>query len=164
MSSVFSILLLLVTLATISYVMWSPYGAVKYDWRWVTLESCKLHSDQAKTIITCSGIATAILASLAIGKAPSWLLQRAMGLLIASIIFAVLFLLIFSRATEAAINRYQDQIRGQQEEIKQRGPVGPTQQGTLNYIELGLTLLCAFLAITAFMWGFLYLGQIVFIL
>jgi hypothetical protein len=104
-----------------------------------------------------------MLASFAVGKVPAWLLQRAMFFLMASIILTVFFLLIFSRGTEAAINR-QDDLPRDQKVVKQGGPIEPTRGGRLNNIELGLILSFAFMAITAFMWGFLYLGRIVFVL
>jgi NADH:ubiquinone oxidoreductase subunit 5 (subunit L)/multisubunit Na+/H+ antiporter MnhA subunit len=155
MTWTFPVLLTLVTLASSGYILWFVRGVVKYKWRWVNQASCGTYVGVANTLITSSGIAAALLASLRTDRVPPSMLRRPMTLLVASIVFGVFFILIFARSTETAVSRHT-------EECLRRKEPNPAREGMLSNAELSAILLFAWAAITAFLWGFLYLGRLVF--
>jgi hypothetical protein len=114
------------------------------------------YPEAAKTLISTSGIAIAILATLGLNKAPAWVLQRSMECLVISIIFSLLFILVFIRIAEVATSRELP--------ANCRSGSNPEYGGRLNNPELAATLLLAWVSITAFFWGFLYAARIVFYL
>jgi hypothetical protein len=106
-----------------------------------------MYVDVGKTLITASGIAVAIIVSGLAGKIslPAWMLRRSVVALIICIVFSILTILALTRSYERARSRS-----------------GEHSEGTLTDFELLIILLLADVGLTAFLWGFLYLGRIVF--
>ncbi len=130
------------------FFVWFLYGALRYNWRWVDRQSLSVYTDAAKTLITSSGIAVAIVVAGLRGdfKPPTWMLKTAIVLLITCILSAVAFMVVLARAWEAASS----------------SPEGDGSQGKLSWPILIVILIFADVALTSFLLGFIYLGRTVF--
>jgi len=127
------------------YSFWRD--ARKGQWDWISDESVKMYVDAAKTFLTASGIAVAIVVA-ALGQKlspPPWIVQRAVGGLVACVIFAPCTVLVLYRLFERARSRAND-----------------NKQGRLTRLELAILLVMAYLTVEGFLIGFLYLGRIPF--
>jgi len=110
-------------------------------------ESVKMYVDAAKTFLTASGIAVAITVA-ALGQKlspPQWIVQRAVGGLVACVILAPCTVLVLYRLFERARSRE-----------------GDNTQGRLTRLELAILLVMAYFTVEGFVVGFLYLGRIPF--
>ena len=153
MSWGFAVLLTAVTIATSGYIAWFFEGARKNDWRWVGKDSRDTYVRIADTMITSSGIAVTLLMTLGRSGTPRWMLHRATLALVVSIVFTVFFILIFVRNAEVAMARHSD-------ECARKGTGNGGGIGPLTNKQLLWTLLTAWVAVTSFLWGFLYLGRL----
>jgi|ERR1700730_14890489 len=127
------------------YSFWRD--ARKEKWDWISEESVKMYVDAAKTFLTASGIAVAI-AVAALGQKlspPPWIIQRAVGGLVACVILAPCTVLVLYRLFERARSRERDNT-----------------EGRLTRLELAILLVMAYLTVEGFVLGFLYLGRIPF--
>ena len=149
----FSCLATLITLGTTVYVGWFFKGALKNDWRWVDKHSRDSYVRIADTLIASFGIAVTLLMTLGRTSTPRWMLHRATLALVVSIVFTVFFILIFVRNAEVAMARHSDDCT--RKGNRNRGGIGP-----LTNKQLLWTLLTAWVAVTSFLWGFLYLGRL----
>lgn len=129
-------------------------------WDWINADSRAMYADGAKTLITASGIAVALIASSAIapGRAASGvvILSAKVGTvcLISCVCLSLLTILALSRGYERAHSRHADQHRD-------AGlSVGP--EGRLSTVELLCILFPTGAALSCFLVGFLFLGRIVF--
>lgn len=153
MSLGFSCLATLIILGTTVYVGWFLKGALENGWRWVDKDSRDTYVRIADTLIASSGIAVTLLMTLSKPSMPRWMLHRAVVSLVVSIVFAVFFILIFVRNAEVAIARYSD-------ECARKDAPNERHIGRLTKGQLLLILGMAWVAITSFLWGFLYLGRL----
>ncbi len=106
-----------------------------------------MYVDAAKTFLTASGIAVAITVA-ALGQKlspPQWIVQRAVGGLVACVILAPCTVLVLYRLFERARSRE-----------------GDNTQGRLTRLELAILLVMAYFTVEGFVVGFLYLGRIPF--
>jgi phosphatidylglycerophosphate synthase len=127
------------------YSFWRD--AQKAQWDWISDESVKMYVDAAKTFLTASGIAVAIVVA-ALGQRlspPAWIVQRAVGGLVTCVIFAPCAVLVLYRLFERARSRGND-----------------NKQGRLTRLELGILLVMGYFTVEGFIVGFLYLGRIPF--
>jgi hypothetical protein len=125
------------------------YKAASQDeMRWVTTKSLAVYTEAAKTLLTSSGIAVAIVVAGLGGKVvlPMWMLRRSIDSLIACILCSVAFIVVLSRWWEVAASRER----------------GDLERGRLTWFELSLVLVFADVALSAFFLGFLYLARIVY--
>jgi hypothetical protein len=124
------------------------YLAFRHDMRWVRPRSLAVYTEAAKTLLTSSGIAVAIVVAGLQGKfsPPMWMLRRSIVSLITCIVCSVAFIVVLGRWWETASSR----------------DGGETEQGRLSWFELTVALLFADAALSSFFLGFLYLGRIVF--
>ena len=81
------------------------------------------------------------------------MLHRAIASLVISIVFTVFFILILVRNAEVAISPHSEQCA--KEKKSNEGRVGSLTNWQLSWI-----LFMAWVAITSFLWGFLYLGRL----
>jgi len=140
----------LVLLAVVAYIGWFVWGVKKHNWRFVNLEGCKAYSEVARALITSSGFAAAILtAVLRYSPELAWLIRRSVVLLVLAIIFAISFMMIFLRSTEAAVSR-------------ERLTNSNADYGPLNNKELTAVLITGAVSLAACLLGFLYLARIAF--
>lgn len=153
-------LLTLAVLGPLGFVSYVWYEGRKRDWNWTQGDSRAMYVDAAKTLITASGIAVALLASAVVakGREISPLVAesaRAAGVvLVTCIICAFLLILIFSRAFERARSRHNDALR--------TAGKASEDQGRYTDAEFFLVLLFSWLSLSTFLVGFLLLGRIVF--
>lgn len=126
--------------------------AIRHDWRWIRRDGLTIYNDAAKTIITASGIAVAIVAAGIGGRlaAPFWILQRAVVCLIVCILSSVMFMIAMARGWERASSRETNQSEN------------PFDQGRLSWLELLTILFFGDLALSSFFLGFIYLGRTMF--
>jgi hypothetical protein len=133
------------------YTFWRDAQA--REWDWITDGSLKMYIDAAKTFLTASGIAVAIVVASMGGKfsPPLWIVRRAVSGLVACVVFAPITVLVLYRIYERARSRHQE-----------AEPKDPHPQGKLTRLELILLLIMAYLTTEGFILGFLYLARIPF--
>jgi len=133
------------------------------QWRWSSEDSRDMWIDAAKTMITASGIAAALLASVALaGHRTDPLsalvassVKAATVSLVVCVCVSMFLILALARGHEAAKARHVEQRR--RENYKRE----KTTEGPLSNFALCVTLSAAFIALSAFFLGFLFLGRIV---
>jgi hypothetical protein len=134
-------------------------------WRWTNPDSRDTYVDIAKTMITASGIAVALLATLALhreaGVNPNPLVvfsaKVATVCLIGCVCVSLILIIALARGHEQAKSRWMEVQR-------QVGISGPSfgTQGALSDFELRVILISSAVALSCFFDGFLFLGRIVF--
>jgi len=131
------------------------------QWRWSSEDSRGMWIDAAKTMITASGIAAALLASLTLGsqtKTLSALVVRSVKTatvsLVACVCVSMFLILAPARGHETAKARYLEKRR-------REGHQGEIKEGPLSDFALRIILSAAFIALSCFFVGFLFLGRIV---
>jgi len=127
-------------------------------------DSRDTYVDVAKTMITASGIAVALVASITLSSehrptnpVTVFSAKVAAVLLICCVCASLVCILALARGHEQARSRYIDKRRaeGYQGRIEQ-------YEGSLNNFELRVILLSAGGALSCFFTGFVFLGRIVF--
>lgn len=146
----FPALVTLVLLAVGAYIGWFVWGVKKHNWRFANLEGCRAYSEVARALITSSGFAAAILmAVFRYSPELGWLIRRSVVLLVLAIIFAIFFMMIFLRSTEAAVSR-----------ARVSNP--NADYGPLTNKELTAVLITGAVSLATCLLGFLYLARIAF--
>ena len=119
-----------------------------------------MYVDGAKTLITASGIAVALLASSAFASARTSsplvaVSSRVAAVsLISCICFSFVLILALLRGYERALSRIND-------ELTSKG-LGGTDEAKLNPAELALILVTGCAALSSFLVGFVFLARIAF--
>jgi hypothetical protein len=132
------------------------------QWRWSSEDSRDMWIDAAKTMITASGIAAALVASLTLAAHQSNMLsalvtssvKTATVSLVVCVCVSMFLILSLARGHEAAKARYIARR-------PQEGHQGEIKEGPLSNFALCITLLAAFLALSSFFVRFLFLARIV---
>src|SRR5467141_802012 len=130
-------------------------------WDWISDDSRNMYVDGAKTLITASGIAVALLASSSVASAGvanplvAFSARVAVVCLISCVCLSLVVILALLRGFERSQSRYIDEQRKAGKE-----PTGG--QGKLNVSELLLILVPTGLALSCFLVGFVFLGRIAF--
>lgn len=132
------------------------------QWRWSSEDSRDVWIDVAKTMITASGIAAALLASLTLGR-PTMMLsplvafsvKSATVFLVVCVCVSMVVILILARGHEAAKSRHIEGLR------RAGQPTLGIREGLLNHSTFSLMLFAAFVALSGFFLGFLFLARIV---
>lgn len=156
----FYVFVVLVALIPLVFVGFIAYEARKRGWAWINPDSRNMYVEGAKTLITASGIAVALLASSAVASA-----RTASGVvgssarvaavcLIACVCLSLIVILALLRGYERAWSRNQERMSAAGE--------GSTSEGRLNAPELTLILVPAGFALSCFIVGFVFLGRIAF--
>jgi hypothetical protein len=130
------------------------------QWRWSSEDSRDMWMDAAKTMISAAGIAAALLASLSasardktvLSAIGTFSLKSATVCLVMCVCVSMFLILSLARGHEAAKAR---------ENLKPRPPgSGQVKEGPLTDFALSITLLAAFVALSSFFVGFLFLARI----
>src|SRR5437899_2520785 len=128
-------------------------------WDWISEESRSMYVDGAKTLITASGIAVALLASSAVSSARTtsnlvaFSAKVAVVCLISCVCLSLIVILALLRGFERAENRYIDEQHKEGKQIE-------AGEGKLNTTELLFILVPTSLALSCFLVGFVFLGRI----
>lgn len=128
----------------------------KRKWSWLTQHDLAMYIDLAKTLITASGIAVAVVAST---------LGKQQGNALRSAKFAVEFLLtsvVASIVVIAALSRIYTRARSRLAGERKPEDNLATNQGKLSDSELLWLLGLAYVGFAGFLAGMLSLGRIVF--
>lgn len=155
---VFTAALVAVPLLFVSLV-WRE--AQTQGWAWTNPDSRNMYVDGAKTLVTASGIAVALLASSSVASA-----RTASGLvafsakvaavaLISCVCFSLALIVCLLRFYERAWSRRGDELRAAGQRMTEK-------EGKLNEFELLLILAFSDAALTSFLIGFAFLGRIAF--
>jgi formate-dependent nitrite reductase membrane component NrfD len=134
--------------------------AQKRDWAWTNSDSRNMYVDAAKTLITASGIAVALLASSSVASARTaspliaFSAKVASVCLISCVCFSLVIILALLRGYERAWSRNMEKRRTAEQ--------GPTNEGKLNNAELLFILVPSGVALSSFVVGFVFLGRIAF--
>jgi len=151
----------LLSLAPILFVWHYWHEARTKDWTWTSQDSRTMYVDGAKTLITASGIAVALLASSAVSTARTsssliaFSAKVAVVCLISCVCLSLIVILALLRGFERAQSRHI-------EEQRRTGNVPRTGQGRLNAAELLFILVPAGFGLSCFLVGFVFLGRIAF--
>jgi uncharacterized protein (DUF2062 family) len=130
------------------------------QWRWSSEDSRDTWIDAAKTMISASGIAAALLATLAARQTPilnplvASSVKAATAILVVCVCASMFLILALARGHEAAKARYMTKLRAE-------GHQGEIKEGPLSYFALRVMLVSAFVALSGFFVGFLFLVRIV---
>ena len=122
-----------------------------------------MYVDVAKTMITASGVAVALLASLSFSsQRPSnptvvFFAKVAGFCLIVCVCMALVHIVALSRGHESAHARNVEALRG-------AGHLGAIDEGSLTNFELACILVSGGFALSGFFIGFLFLGRVIFYL
>jgi hypothetical protein len=155
---VFVAILVFVSLLFVS-VVW--HEARTRGWAWTNADSRNMYVDGAKTLVTASGIAVALLASSSVASAriASTLLAFSAKVAAVSLIFCVCssigLIVVLLRFYERAWSRRGDELRAADQSISEK-------EGKLNAFELLLILAFSDAALTSFLVGFAFLGRIAY--
>lgn len=153
----------LVELLIVSFIWSYWYHANKNQYRFTTQDSRTMYVDLAKTMITASGVAVALLASLSLNSnrplnhAVTAYAKVAGVCLIVCVCMALVHIIALSRGHELAKARMLLKLRAE-------GHTGPIQiqEGELTNGELLCSLISGGLALSGFFIGFLFLGRLIF--
>lgn len=157
----FYLFLVVLVVAPFPFIQSYWREAHERGWSWIDEDSRTMYVDAAKTLITASGIAVALVASSAVSferatnEIVKFSTKTAVVCLIAAVCLSVLLILLLLRFSEIAASRYLDDER-------KAGRQVTVQQGKLNDSELLLILTSAWAALSFFLVGFAFLGRIVF--
>jgi hypothetical protein len=130
-------------------------------WSWTSSESRNMYVDGAKTLVTASGIAVALLASSSVASAKAangviaFSAKAAAVSLISCVCFSILLIVALLRCYERAWSRRGDELRAAGQRMSEK-------EGKLNTSELLLILVLSYAALTNFLIGFAFLGRIAF--
>jgi hypothetical protein len=119
-----------------------------------------MYVDGAKTLVTASGIAVALLASSGVASVKTavplvaFSAKVAAVSLISCVVFSLMVILALLRGYEVSWSRHNDE--------RTAGGQGSARDGKLNTGELTLILLPAGAALSSFLVGFVFLGRIAF--
>lgn len=149
----------------IVWFIWSFWDkANNLGWRYTNDDSRDTYVDVANTMITASGIAVALVASITLSSEhrPTnpltvFSAKVAAVLLISCVCVSLICILALARGHEQARSRHIDKRRAE----KYQGHIEQSE-GSLNNFELRVILLSAGGALSCFFTGFLFLGRIVF--
>ena len=129
--------------------------------RWSSEDSRNTWIDVAKTMITSAGIAAALLATLAarqinvLSDFTASNVRTATVSLVVCVCVSMFLILALARGHEAAKSHYIQNKRREGCETTQ------IKEGPLSNLALRITLTAAFIALSTFFIGFLYLARIV---
>jgi hypothetical protein len=140
------------------------YEARTRGWNWTSEDSRGMYVDGAKTMITGSGIAVALLASSVFSQRTTanslvaFSAKVAVVCLISCVCLSLILIMALLRGHERAKSRNIEQLR-------QAGRLNPgvaVTEGQLNSGELLFILVTGGFALSSFLVGFVFLGRIVF--
>jgi len=150
-----------VSLAPVIFVWHYWHEARTKDWGWTSIDSRTMYVDGAKTLITASGIAVALLASSSVSSVKNtngvvaFSAKVAAVCLISCVCLSLVVILALLRGFERAQSR---NIEKQRKEGRQ-----PTSgEGRLNSTELLFILIPAGFGLSCFLVGFAFLARIAF--
>jgi hypothetical protein len=158
---IFYIFAFLLSLTPVLFVWHYWHEARTKDWGWTSTDSRTMYVDGAKTLISASGIAVALLASSSISSARNtsdlvaFSAKVAAVCLISCVCLSLIVILALLRGFERAQSRHI-------EEQRKSGNQPKVGQGRLNSIELLFILVPAGFGLSCFLVGFLFLGRIAF--
>jgi hypothetical protein len=146
------------------FVLHYWHEAKTRGWSWTSVDSRDMYVDGAKTMITGSGIAVALLASSVFSQRTTEnslvVFSAKVGVvcLISCVCLSLIVILALLRGHERAKSRRIEKLR-------QAGKLSPgivVTEGQLNNGELLFILVPSALALSCFLVGFVFLGRIVF--
>jgi hypothetical protein len=130
------------------------HDAKKRSWNYSTESSRTMYVDVAKTLITASGIAIALVAS---SSTPSRAIDSIVRLSARAGVTSLVVCLCSSLFTIIALTRGHERARSRNIEAGRSG-----EEGQLNDVELAFILLLAWVGLSSFLVGILFLGRITF--
>src|SRR5216683_3471026 len=149
---VFFTFVTLLALAPVPFVLHYWREARSLGWQWISDNSRNMYVDGAKTLITASGIAVALLASSSVASARTanplvaFSAKVAAVSLISCVCLSLIVILALLRGFERAENRYIDEQRKAGKPIE-------AGEGRLNMAELLFILVPTSLALSCFLVG-----------
>ncbi len=135
--------------------MWTFWREAKArGWNWTTEASRTMYVDVAKTLITASGIAVALMAS---SSAPARAVDPIVRTSARIGVIALILCICTSLITILALTRGHERARSRNIESGRGG-----EEGQLTDTELLFILIPSWIALSSFLAGALFLGRIAF--
>jgi|SRR5690242_2992907 len=148
-------LLVVAAVAVPAMFIWTFWrDAQARGWNWTTESSRAMYVDVAKTLITASGIAVALVAS---SFAPQRVVDATVRFSARVGVITLVLCICSSLMTILALTRGQERARARNIEAGQSA-----EEGQLTNTELLFILLPAWLALSSFLVAVIFLGRIVF--
>jgi hypothetical protein len=141
--------------------IWSVWHlARKRGWSYTSPDSRNMYVDAAKTLITASGIAVALLASSGVAAVRTALPVVAFSAKVAAV--SLISCVVFSLVVILALLRGYEVSWSRNNEDRIAKGLGAFPEGKLSTVELLLILLPAGAGLSCFLVGFVFLGRIAF--
>ena len=138
-----------------AYFIWTFWRDAKArEWNWTTEASRTMYVDVAKTMVTASGIAVALVAS---SSAPVRTVDAIVRASARTGVVSLVLCLCTSLITMIALTRGHERARSRNLDAGRGG-----EEGQLTDSELRLILIPAWIALSSFLVGALFLGRIAF--
>ena len=138
-----------------AYFIWTFWRDAKArEWNWTTEASRTMYVDVAKTMVTASGIAVALVAS---SSAPVRTVDAIVRVSARTGVVSLVLCLCTSLITMIALTRGHERARSRNLDAGRGG-----EEGQLTDSELRLILIPAWIALSSFLVGALFLGRIAF--
>jgi hypothetical protein len=138
-----------------AYFLWTFWDeAQKRKWNYTTESTRAMYVDIAKTMVTASGIAVALVASSA---SPLRAVDSIVRFCSRAGVVSLVLCLCASLVTMISLTRNNERARSRNFEAGKGG-----QEGQLTNAELAFTLISGWLALSSFLVGALFLGRITF--
>jgi hypothetical protein len=152
MNYLFYLFVLIAVLAPAKFVLSFWLHAKQLGWNYTTEDSRGMYTDVTKTLITASGIAVALMASISTRAADS-IAKSSSRVGVVSLILCICA----SLATMLALTRGHEKARSRNIEAKQSPDEGQLTDG-----ELLAILVFGGTALASFLVGMLFLGRVTF--
>ena len=138
-----------------AYFIWTFWRDAKArEWNWTTEASRTMYVDVAKTMVTASGIAVALVAS---SSAPVRTVDAIVRVSARTGVVSLVLCLCTSLITMIALTHGHERARSRNLDAGRGG-----EEGQLTDSELRLILIPAWIALSSFLVGALFLGRIAF--
>jgi hypothetical protein len=138
-----------------AYFLWTFWrDARKRNWNYTTESTRAMYVDIAKTMVTASGIAVALVASSA---SPLRAVDSIVRFCSRAGVVSLVLCLCTSLVTMISLTRNNERAVSRNLEAGKSG-----REGQLTNVELAFTLISAWLALSSFLVGALFLGRITF--
>jgi hypothetical protein len=154
MAPLFYFLVALVTVGPAIFFWTFWHDAKKRGWNWTTEASRTMYVDVAKTLITASGIAVALMAS---SSAPPRAVDAIVRISVRTGVISLVLCICTSLIAILSLTRGHERARARNLDAGKGG-----SEGQLTDSELLFTLIPSWFALSSFLVGALFLGRIAF--
>jgi hypothetical protein len=157
------ILLIAIAIISPSWFLWTIWRERStQEWRWITKDSRSMYVDAIKAVASASAIAVSLVSTVTSTAARNSTASSVLSLSVKFAVVELILSIVGSICTILALSRGYDRSRSRFLKDSRRSGAITDEQGELNDVELGWILGSAWVGLTGFLLGFLFVGHIVF--